>query len=425
MGATSGRPRNPGNGSGREGEWDSEHLDRRELLVARRRAADVDALRRRRSCAQELATLAAHGCNVTRSFCFWPDFVPEPETARRGRCSAASPTSSTRTSRPVSARSRRSSSATCPARTGIRPGASGRDLYRDVWLVAQQAWFAAEIAAASARTRRSSAGSSRTRCRSTAARRTSDEIAAWARILVQAVRAAGATQPISLGDGAWGIEVTGDDNGYSLRDARAARRLRRPARLPDGGRPGAPARSPPPSPASSPAASAGRSCSRSSASPRTSPPTSTPPTTTGRSCTRRCSPAPAAGSPGTTATSTTSRDQDPYRHHAFEMHFGLTDRARPAEAAAARRSRGSRRSSRELAARRLGAASPATWRSSCPSTSSASCRSRPRPTGATSATTSSRPTSPRARPTCRSRSSASATASPRAPASTSRRARSS
>ncbi len=40
---------------------------------------------------------------------------------------------------------------------------------------------------------------------------------AWARLVVQAVRAAGATQPISLGDGAWGVETTGADNGYSLR----------------------------------------------------------------------------------------------------------------------------------------------------------------------------------------------------------------
>ena len=31
------------------------------------------------------------------------------------------------------------------------------------------------------------------------------------------MRSAGATQPISLGDGAWGVEVTGRDNGYSLR----------------------------------------------------------------------------------------------------------------------------------------------------------------------------------------------------------------
>ena len=25
---------------------------------------------------EELAVLAEHGLNVTRSFCFWPDFVP-------------------------------------------------------------------------------------------------------------------------------------------------------------------------------------------------------------------------------------------------------------------------------------------------------------------------------------------------------------
>ena len=34
--------------------------------------------------------------------------------------------------------------------------------------------------------------------------------------LVQAVRSTGVTQPVSLGDGAWGIEVSGNDNGYSL-----------------------------------------------------------------------------------------------------------------------------------------------------------------------------------------------------------------
>ena len=28
---------------------------------------------------EELAVLAAHGLSTTRSFCYWPDFVPEPE----------------------------------------------------------------------------------------------------------------------------------------------------------------------------------------------------------------------------------------------------------------------------------------------------------------------------------------------------------
>ena len=33
---------------------------------------------------EELSVLAAQGCNVTRSFCYWPDFVPEPERLDAG-----------------------------------------------------------------------------------------------------------------------------------------------------------------------------------------------------------------------------------------------------------------------------------------------------------------------------------------------------
>ena len=94
---------------------------------------------------------------------------------------------------------------------------AGRDLYRDVWLVSEQAWYAAEI------TRRFGAHPSvagwliSNEMPLYGGPATTDEITAWARILVQAVRSAGATQPVSLGDGAWGVEVTGIDNGYSLR----------------------------------------------------------------------------------------------------------------------------------------------------------------------------------------------------------------
>ena len=34
---------------------------------------------------------------------------------------------------------------------------------------------------------------------------------------MQAIRSGGATQPISIGDGAWGVEVSGNDNGFSVR----------------------------------------------------------------------------------------------------------------------------------------------------------------------------------------------------------------
>jgi endo-1,4-beta-mannosidase len=42
-------------------------------------------------------------------------------------------------------------------------------------------------------------------------------VTAWAELLVQAIRAGGGSQPVSLGDGAWGIEMSGVDNGFSVR----------------------------------------------------------------------------------------------------------------------------------------------------------------------------------------------------------------
>jgi hypothetical protein len=165
---------------------------------------------------QELAVLAAHGCTLTRSFCYWPDFVPEPEVLDEE----------------VMARfvdfldlHREVGLRTVPTFiVGHMSGENwdpawrqGRDLYRDVWLVAQQAWFVAEVA------RRTATHPS------VAAWLLSNEmpiygpdgdeavVTSWARLLIHALRSAGAAQPVSTGDGAWGIEVTGNDNGFSLR----------------------------------------------------------------------------------------------------------------------------------------------------------------------------------------------------------------
>jgi endo-1,4-beta-mannosidase len=166
---------------------------------------------------QELETLAQHGLNMTRSFCYWPDFVPEPETLDAD----------------VLDRFRDFLDAHADAGLGTVPTfivghmsgenwdpswRQGRDLYSDLWLVSQQAWFAGEIAGRFGdhpavvgwlvSNEMPLYGGSASR----------ETIASWARLVVQAVRAGGATQPVSLGDGAWGIEVTGVDNGYSLRD---------------------------------------------------------------------------------------------------------------------------------------------------------------------------------------------------------------
>ncbi len=40
----------------------------------------------------------------------------------------------------------------------------------------------------------------------------------WAQLLIDAVRAGGSRLPVSIGDGAWGVEVTGRDNGFRVRD---------------------------------------------------------------------------------------------------------------------------------------------------------------------------------------------------------------
>ena len=165
---------------------------------------------------QELAVLAEHGCNVSRSFCYWPDFVPEPERLE--------PRVLERFADFLDAHVEAGLGTIPTFIVGHMSGQNwdpawraGRDLYRDVWLVSQQAWFASEI------TRRFAAHQAvvgwliSNEMPHYGGLAGTDEITAWARIMVQAVRAGGGHQPVSLGDGAWGIEVSGQDNGYSIR----------------------------------------------------------------------------------------------------------------------------------------------------------------------------------------------------------------
>ncbi|MCX2728591.1 cellulase family glycosylhydrolase [Thermomicrobium sp. 4228-Ro] len=172
---------------------------------------DIDVIR------EELHILAQHGLTVIRAFLFWPHFMPEPDylddtcVARFATfldlCWAAG-------------------IQTIP--TFIVGHMSGEnwdprwrhdlDLYRDGWLLAQQAFYIREIVQ---RFKDHPA---------IVAWLISNEVPiyggstdarygkSWAEITVQAVRAAGAHHPVSLGDGAWGIEVTGNDNGFRLRD---------------------------------------------------------------------------------------------------------------------------------------------------------------------------------------------------------------
>ena len=165
---------------------------------------------------EELAVLAEHGLNVTRSFCFWPDFVPEPgvldETLlERFRDFLDAHIEAGLATIPTFLVGHMSGENWDP---GWR---QGRDLYRDVWLVSQQAWFAGEVARRFGDHPAVAGWLVSNEMPLYGGAGTTEEIVAWARLVVQAVRAAGATQPISLGDGAWGIETTGTANGYSLR----------------------------------------------------------------------------------------------------------------------------------------------------------------------------------------------------------------
>lgn len=165
---------------------------------------------------EELDVLAAHGCNVTRSFCYWPDFVPEPEhldPAVLGRFEDF-----------LDAHRERGLVTIPTFIVGHMSGQNwdpawreGRDLYRDVWLVGQQAWFVAEVAARYASHPAITGWLLTNEMPIYGGSGATEDVTTWARLLVQALRSAGAEQPASTGDGAWGIEVTGTDNGFSLR----------------------------------------------------------------------------------------------------------------------------------------------------------------------------------------------------------------
>ncbi|MGZ4432014.1 MAG: glycoside hydrolase 5 family protein [Trebonia sp.] len=168
--------------------------------------------------AAELGVLRAYGLTMTRSFCYWPDFMP-----------GAWEIDGTMTARFTNFLDRHAELGMTTIPTFIVGHMSGenwdpawrggRDLYADVWMVGRQAWFAAEmvrrykdhpsVAGWLVSNEMPLYGGSAT---------DHEIVATWARLIRDAVRAAGGHQPFSLGDGAWGIEVTGNDNGFRLAD---------------------------------------------------------------------------------------------------------------------------------------------------------------------------------------------------------------
>ena len=162
---------------------------------------------------QELRVLREHGLTMTRSFFYWPDFMPEPDRLDEAAC---------RHYADFLDAHRELGMGTIPTFiVGHMSGENwdpswrqGRDIYSDVWMVGRQAWYITEL------TRRFHSHPA------VVGWLISNEIPiyggegdervinSWALLMVNAVRAGGGSQPVSLGDGQWGVETTGHDSGF-------------------------------------------------------------------------------------------------------------------------------------------------------------------------------------------------------------------
>jgi endo-1,4-beta-mannosidase len=168
---------------------------------------------------KELQVLADHGLTLTRSFFFWPDFMPEPDRLDEDLLSRFANFLDRHTEAglrtiPTLIVGHMSGENWDPAWRG------GRDLYRDVWLVDRQAWFAEQVARRFAAHPAVAAWLVSNEMPLYGGAGTREAVNAWARLVVQGLRAGGAQQPVSLGDGAWTIETSGVESGYRLSDLR-------------------------------------------------------------------------------------------------------------------------------------------------------------------------------------------------------------
>jgi len=173
---------------------------------------------------EELRAMRDLGLNVTRSFAYWPDFMPQPNTLDE--------TSVERFIDFLDAHVEVGMMTIPSFIVGHMSGQNwdpawrgDRDIFSDVWFVAQQAWYIRELVSRVATHPAIEAwlltneipiyGDWVNRGIGTIDH---DTVTSWAQILIDAVRAGGSQAPVSVGDGAWGVEVTGADNGFRVRE---------------------------------------------------------------------------------------------------------------------------------------------------------------------------------------------------------------
>ena len=172
---------------------------------------------------RELDNLDRHGMATTRSFLYWPDFQPTPDTIDDALVARFRDFLNKHDVRgmktiPTFIVGHMSGQNWDPAWRG------GRDFFSDVWFVARQAFYVRELVAR-LHDHPAIAGWLLTNevpiyadWRGRGAGADPDVVASWARILVDAVRAGGGGQPVGIGDGVFGVDTSGADNGFRERD---------------------------------------------------------------------------------------------------------------------------------------------------------------------------------------------------------------
>ncbi|WQB70681.1 cellulase family glycosylhydrolase [Microbacterium invictum] len=172
----------------------------------------------------ELIAMRDLGMTITRSFMYWPDFMPTPHSLD---------TQALANFRHFLDLHENLGMGTIPTfLVGHMSGENwdpewrqGRSLFGDVWFVARQAWYVREATAAFAdhpavrgwllTNEVPIYADWKTRGVGTV---NHEEVTSWAQILIDAIRAGGGRQPVSVGDGAWGVEVLGADSGFRVRE---------------------------------------------------------------------------------------------------------------------------------------------------------------------------------------------------------------
>ena len=166
---------------------------------------------------QELRQLKEHGIGVTRSFLVWPQFMPEPGVFDDklfdlyGAFLDLSEKAGLKTI-PTFIVGHMSGENRDPA------WREGRDLYSDPFMLEQQSLYLREVVKRFGKHPAVVAWLLTNEMPLYAGSGEHEAVTNWVGTLVQAVREGGSDLPVSPGDGAWGIETSGKENGFRIRE---------------------------------------------------------------------------------------------------------------------------------------------------------------------------------------------------------------